>query len=505
MPLELFPTWIVDQYNLKKHSKNGWMYLKMHHTMWDLPQAGILANKCLRCKLAPLRYYKCVNTPGLWYHESEPITFTLVVDNFGVKYVSQDNINHLIASIKATYTLTKDWTGDLYCRIKLDWDNKNQTVNILMPGYIKKKLQEYEHTRPSKPQNCTYSLEPKQYGSKAQSPLPKDASKLLDNSSRKRIQKIVGNILYYAWAVDMTVLMTLSTIAMLQAAPTKRTMESCIQLLDYLVMHADAKIRFYESDMIMNIHLDVSYLSESKACSRACGHFFMGSAPIDGQPIKLNGAFYTNSVILKFVIASAAKAEFWALCHNCQDGIVFCQTLADMGHPQPKTPVHCDDATTVGIGNNTIKQQRSRSLEIKYFWVGDKVAQDMYTLSWHPGQENLADYQSKHHLGSHHQAVRPWYLHQDDSPRFLPRALRPSALKGIVGTLKDGYLCKVPLPRVPRQQSTILVACTMTFPTNPLPTYYLGFPRIPTCSNLGRLLADVSMQILAPSSAYWLM
>jgi hypothetical protein len=48
MPLELFPTWIVDQYNLKKHSKNGWMYLKMHHTMWDLPQAGILANKCLQ-------------------------------------------------------------------------------------------------------------------------------------------------------------------------------------------------------------------------------------------------------------------------------------------------------------------------------------------------------------------------------------------------------------------------------------------------------------------------
>jgi hypothetical protein len=79
-------------------------------------------------------------------------------------------------------------------------------------------------------------------------------------------------------------------------------------------------------------------------------------------------------------------------------------------------------------------------MEMRYFWVGDKVAQDMYTLSWHPGQENLADYQSKHHLGSHHQAVQTWYLHQDNSPRFLPWALRPSALKGCVGTLKDGYL-----------------------------------------------------------------
>jgi hypothetical protein len=185
-------------------------------------------------------------------------------------------------------------------------------------------------------------------------------------------------------------------------------MERCIQLLDYIAMHADAKRRFYESDVIMNIHSDVSYLSESKARSRACSHFFMGSAPIDGQPIKLNGEFYTNLVILKFVVTSAATAQLGALFHNCQDGIVFCQTLADMGHPQPKTPVHCDNATTVGIGNNTIKQQRSCSMEMRYFWVGDKVAQDMYTLSWHPGQENLADYQSKHHLGSHHQAVQIW-------------------------------------------------------------------------------------------------
>jgi hypothetical protein len=84
----------------------------------------------------------------------------------------------------------------------------------------------------------------------------------------------------------------------------------------------------------------------------------MGSAPINGQPVKLNGAFYTNLVILKFIVASAAKAKLGALFHNFQDGIVFYQTLADMGHPQLKTPVHCNSATVVGIRNNTIKQQK---------------------------------------------------------------------------------------------------------------------------------------------------
>ncbi len=73
-----------------------------------------------------------------------------------------------------------------------------------------------------------------------------------------------------------------------------------------------------------------------------------------------------------------------------------------------------------------------------FFWVGHKIAQDMYELSWHPGQENLVDYQSKHHMGSHHINVRPWYLHMENSPRYLPQAQRPSTLKGCVGTLKNG-------------------------------------------------------------------
>jgi hypothetical protein len=123
-----------------------------------------------------------------------------------------------------------------------------------------------------------------------------------------------------------------------------------------------------------------------------------------------------------------------------------------MGHPQPKKPVHCNNATAVGIANNTIKRQRLRSMEMRFFWIGDKIAQQMYNLKWHPGQENLANYQSKHHIGLHHTAVRPRYLHLENSPRVLPWAKRPSALKGCVGTLNDGYIRKVPLPQAPRIQ-----------------------------------------------------
>ncbi len=78
----------------------------------------------------------------------------------------------------------------------------------------------------------------------------------------------------------------------------------------------------------------------------------MGWMPTDGAPIQLNGAFHVSTTILWFVVASAAKAKLDALYHNCQTGIIFHLTLADMGHPQPKTPVHCNNATAVGIVKN---------------------------------------------------------------------------------------------------------------------------------------------------------
>ena len=112
----------------------------MRRAVWGLPQAGILANKLLKKRLAPHGYHECKQTPGLWKHTTRPISFTLVVDDFGVKYTPKDkeDINHLIKVIKEKYELTKDWDGDLYCSIRLKWDYHHRTLDISMPGYIRK-------------------------------------------------------------------------------------------------------------------------------------------------------------------------------------------------------------------------------------------------------------------------------------------------------------------------------------------------------------------------------
>jgi hypothetical protein len=225
MPLALFPEWIQMQYDTDKLALNGFVYLEMSHVVRGLPQASILANKFLEKHLLPHGYFECPNTPGLWKHAIRPISFTLVVDNFGVKYVGKERVNHLIKCIKTKYELTKDWAGDLYCGVKLNWDHTACTLDISMPGYITNMLYKNKHCVPPKPQHCPYYPAPKQYGKQVQAPLPVDISPKLLPDDIKQIQHIVGSLLYYAWAVDIAVLMALSSIAIEQTKGTTHTID----------------------------------------------------------------------------------------------------------------------------------------------------------------------------------------------------------------------------------------------------------------------------------------
>ncbi len=108
-----------------------------------------------------------------------------------------------------------------------------------------------------------------------------------------------------------------------------------------------------KTNMVLNIHSNASYLLEPKAQSHACGHVFMGWTPKNGKPIHLNGAFHVISTILWFAVSPTGEAKLGALYHNCQTGIIHRLTLKKMGHTQPKTPVHCNNATAVSVGNNS--------------------------------------------------------------------------------------------------------------------------------------------------------
>ena len=177
--------------------------------------------------------------------------------------------------------------------------------------------------------------------------------------------------------------------------------------------------------------------------------FFLGSVPRDDQDIQLNGNIHITCAILKLVAASAAEAELGALFLNTQEARIIRLTLLELGHPQPPTPIHVDNTTTVGIVNNTIKRQRSRAMEMRYFWLLDQKNNRYIKVWYKPGAENMGDYPSKAHSGAIHTHVRPYYLHMSNSPRSLLRADKPSSRRGCVELLGSPYYKGVPLPRIP--------------------------------------------------------
>ena len=160
--------------------------------------------------------------------------------------------------------------------------------------------------------------------------------------------------------------------------------------------------------MILYIHSDASYLSEPKARSRFGGFFFLGPKSIDGKTMPTpNAPVHVNCKLLKLVVASSFEAEFGGLFHNGQDGEYIRTLLDEMGHPQPRTMMVTDNLAANNIANDIGKQKRSRAIDMRFYWIKDRIKLGHFHVFWRPGTENLADYWTKHHPVSHHQAMRP--------------------------------------------------------------------------------------------------
>jgi hypothetical protein len=111
----------------------------------------------------------------------QPISFTLVVDDFGIKYMDRQHVQHLLNILKEHYEISKDWSGTKFIGLTLDWDYCGCKVHISMPGYIDKALMRFQYERPKCLQNSPHKHIAPNYGAKAQYGEPDCISQLLDN------------------------------------------------------------------------------------------------------------------------------------------------------------------------------------------------------------------------------------------------------------------------------------------------------------------------------------
>ena len=143
--------------------------------MCGLAQAGLLANDLLENQFAKHGFARTQHIPGLWKYHSNPIQFTSVVDGFWVKYNKNQYVQYLIKVFREHYEgVSVDWSGEIFYGIKLDWDYKNRTVDLSMPGYMDKLLQKFLHPTPKVPEYETHQHVQPQYGTKVQFTEPED-------------------------------------------------------------------------------------------------------------------------------------------------------------------------------------------------------------------------------------------------------------------------------------------------------------------------------------------
>jgi hypothetical protein len=158
------PQEVIDEYNLDDLAVDGKVYIKIQKGMYGLLQADILAKELFRRRLSQDGYRPTKHTYGLWTHNTCPITLSLVVDDFGIKYVGQEHKKHLKASIEKHYKMSCDWTVSAYCGLQLVWDYKNRCVYLSMLGYIKAALHKFQHPPPIHIENAPHTWSPPVYG-----------------------------------------------------------------------------------------------------------------------------------------------------------------------------------------------------------------------------------------------------------------------------------------------------------------------------------------------------
>jgi hypothetical protein len=297
--------------------------------MYGLKQAGLLTNQLLQKILAPFGYYPASHTLGMWLHKPTPITLSLMVDDFAVKYVFKQHADHLWDALLSIYELTTDWEGKVYSGMMLKWYYKNRTCDIVMPGYVANVLSKFQHDTSKHPQHTPSRYVMPVYGAKTYY-ATQDETPTITAKQCLNIQKVTGSVLYYVREVDPTVLMPLNDIATEQTKATDKIQAATNQLLDYLATHPDATIIYHASEMILYIHSDASHLLVSNARSRLGGFLFCGDKP--PKEDTENGSILNVASVIKNVVASAAESEVGACFLNAQSGARLRFTLTELVH-----------------------------------------------------------------------------------------------------------------------------------------------------------------------------
>ncbi len=95
-----------------------------------LTSSRITRTRFTRKPLNKEGYFQSQTVPGFWKYTTKPIQFVLVVDDFGIKYLKQEDLDHLVRLLEKHYDVAVDLDGRECVKIELDWDYENKRVHL---------------------------------------------------------------------------------------------------------------------------------------------------------------------------------------------------------------------------------------------------------------------------------------------------------------------------------------------------------------------------------------
>ena len=351
----------------------------------------------------------------------------LVVDDFGVKYMTKTDANHLMTTLwEVGYKVSEDWEGTQYCGLTIAWNYDQQTFMLSMPGYIECALQCFQHTVPMHAKHSPHAWNQPQYGTKVQ------------YATEPRYYSI-------PWCCQQT-------------ACSRSARNVTFLCMHHWHHHAQSHWLFGNA----TIETHWSHHARHRQIVKLCCLTSWCQTSLQSQwhgsvdrfwcklPFQGKFALYMHGISLfvwqtmqthpnchNHMMQSLCTMPLYMLCAtswrklsllHLKPSSLDCFTMArrrvpfefvseELGHKQPPTPMKTDNTTAEGLANDTVKQKWSKAIDMHFYWIRDRVQQGQYHIYWCKAEFNCADYFTKHHSSKHHQQMRKEYLHQANTAR----------------------------------------------------------------------------------------
>ena len=178
---------------------------------------------------------------SLWRHKFLPITFTLVVDDFGVKNIGKQAVQHLVKTLQSKHVVSIDWSDRNYLGFTIDWDYVHMCATVSMPQHVTKDMLLFKHTCNNALTHSPALQVPPTYGAKVQHTPIKELYDSLSAQDIKLIQEVVSTFLCYFRSMDNTMVVAINVLSQAQNKGTALIIKSLTYLLSCAFNRPDAK------------------------------------------------------------------------------------------------------------------------------------------------------------------------------------------------------------------------------------------------------------------------